>query len=116
MYAALAATFVWLTSESKPLARIIAVAAMVITALMWLADVRNRAALRASKDAGAAIEEHQDANVPTDQRFIARLKTESYFDKFVTHSRAIDVFAIAMIILLGAATWYLLSHSGVLPK
>lgn len=115
MYAGLAAAFVWLHTTSKSVAWVVTAVAAVITALMWLADVRNRAALRASKDAGAAIEQHQDASIPADQRFFARLKTESLVERFVTHSRAIDVFAIAMVVLLGAATWYLCSHKGVLP-
>lgn len=116
MYAGLAAAFVWVHSASKSLAWVVTAAAAAITVLMWLADVRNWAALRASKDAGAAIEQHEDASIPVEQRFFARLKTESFVERFVTHSRAIDVFAIAMVLLLGTATWYLFSHRGVLPQ
>jgi len=112
MYAGLSAAFVWVYSVSKSLTWIITAAAAVITALMWLADVRNRAALRASKDVGAEIEQCKDT-VPEHQRFFVRLKTESCF---LTHSFAIDMFAFVMVLLLGIATCYLFSRNGVLPQ
>ncbi len=115
MYAALAAAFVWVHSASKSLAWIVTAAGVIITALMWLADLRNRSALRGSKDAGLAIEEDQDAGIPTEQRFFARLTTESLVEKIMTHSRAIDVLSITMVVFLGLATWYLYSYKGVLP-
>lgn len=115
MYAALAAAFVWVHSASKSLAWIVTAAGVIITALMWLADLRNRSALRGAKDAGLAIEEDQDAGIPTEQRFFARLTTESLVEKIMTHSRAIDVLSITMVVFLGLATWYLYSYKGVLP-
>jgi len=116
MYAGLAAAFVWVHTTSKSLTWIITGAAAVITALMWLADVRNRSALRASKDAGAAIELDTSAGIPEDQRFFACLKTDSLFERLLTHSRAIDTFSIVVLVLLIGATWYLCSHRGVLPQ
>ncbi len=77
MYAGLAAAFVWVHSTSKSLDWIVTAAGVIITVLMWVADHRNRAALRAAKDTGFAIEQDQDADIPTEQRFFARLKTES---------------------------------------
>ena len=116
MYAGLAAAFVWVHSASKSLDWIVTAAGVIITALMWLADRRNRAALRASKDAGFAIEQDQDADIPTEQRFFARLTAESRDEKIVTHSRAIDVLAIIMIVLFGVTTLCLYSYKGVLPE
>ena len=116
MYAGLAAAFVWVHTASKSLSWTITGAAAVITALMWLADVRNRSALRASKDAGAAIESDRTAEIPDAQRFFTRLKTDSLFERLLTHSRAIDTFSIFMLVLFVAATWYLCSHKGVLPQ
>ncbi len=116
MYAGLAAAFVWVHSTSKSLDWIVTAAGVIITVLMWVADHRNRAALRAAKDTGFAIEQDQDADIPTEQRFFARLETESRVEKYVTHSRAIDALSIVMVISLGFATWYLLSYAGVLPE
>ena len=116
MYAGLAAAFVWVHSTSKSLDWIVTAAGVIITVLMWVADHRNRAALRAAKDTGFAIEQDQDADISTEQRFFARLKTESRVEKNVTHSRAIDALSIVMVISLGFATWYLLSYAGVLPE
>jgi len=83
--------------------------AVVITVLMWLADYRNRAALRASKESGEAIEQHEEAGIPTDQRFFIRLRPKTCFETFVTHSRVLDFFTIGMITILMIATWLLYS-------
>ena len=115
MYAALAAGFVWAYSASKPLMWVIALLGFLVTLLMWLADYRNRAALRASKDAGTAIEQHEDAAIPDEQRFFARLNPRSCFEELATHSFAINVFAALMLILFGVATWVLHATKGQLP-
>jgi hypothetical protein len=115
MYAGLAAAFVWVHSMSKSLCWVITVAGSLVTALMWLADVRNRSATRASKDAGVAIEKAAEAGIPAEQRFFERLETTTRASKLSTHSRAIDLFASLMIILLGVATRYLWLHRGTLP-
>ena len=116
MYAALAVAFAWVHAASRAVTWTITSAGIVVTVLMWLADVRNRAALRASKDAGGAIEQDAKADIPENQQFFTRLATSSSFEKFVTHSWAINIFSIVMILLLLAASWYLWSRKGALPE
>lgn len=116
IYAALPAAFAWVYSESKPLSWIVTASGVLVTPLMWLADYRNRSAIHASKDIGAAIEEDTGAGISENQRFFARLRTETRREKMLTHSRAIDVFAALMSVLLLLATIYLALNKGTLPS
>lgn len=116
IYAALAAAFVWMYSVSKPATWVIALVGVVVTILFWFTDIRNRAALRASKNAGAAIEQAEGANIPLEQRFFVHLKAEGWVEKLFTHSRAIDAFAIGAILLSASAASCLYSYRGVLPQ
>jgi hypothetical protein len=113
LYAALAAAFVWIYSVSKPVTWVVAVIGIGITLLMWSADIRNRAALRSSKNAGAAIEEAE--SIPPDQRFFTHLKAVGFIEKLFTHSKTIDCFALGAIVLLVWAAIYLFRNRGVLP-
>jgi len=115
IYAAFAAAFVWVHSASKPLSWIITAAATAVTLLMWIADRRNRSGIHASKDIGVEIERDSSAGIPAEQRFFHRLAPKNRLERWLTHSRAIDTFSIAMFVLLFAATWYLWSHRGSLP-
>jgi hypothetical protein len=115
IYAALAAVFAWTHSTSKPLLWLVALFGLLITLLMWLADVRNRAALQASKDAGAAIEAHEDAGIPEPQRFFPRVRAETRFERVITHSFVINMFALVMAALFALAVWVLYSTKGELP-
>lgn len=116
MYAALAAAFVWMYSTSKTTTWIIPVVGLAITLLMWSADIRNRSALRASKDAGAAIERAESAGIPEEERFFERQKTEGCIEKLLTHSTAINAFALVAIGLLAFAAVYLYCNRGMLPQ
>jgi hypothetical protein len=116
LYAALAAAFVWLHSASPKASWIVALAGIAITLLMWSADVRNRSALRASKDAGAAIEATEAAAIPPDQRFFVRQRTEGCIEKLLTHSVALNLFALGALGFFCVAAAYLYSTGGVLPK
>lgn len=116
MYAGLAAALGWLYSSSKPLTWVAPASALPLTAMMWFADIRNRAALRASKDAGVAIELDESAGIPPAQRFFTRLRTVRVIERLLTHSRVIDAFSVAMLVFLLLATWYLYSHRGDLPR
>ena len=116
MYAALAAALSWLYSTSQPLTWVATASAVPLTAMMWFADIRNRSALRASKDAGMAIELDDTAGIPSPQRFFTRLKATTVFERLLTHSRVIDAFSIIMVAFLLLSTWYLYSHAGSLPQ
>jgi hypothetical protein len=116
MYAAAAAAFAWVHHESKPLDWLVTAAAVVMTALMWLADARNRTAMRACREVGLAIERDPASAIPEDQRFFPRLSAREFFKRIMTHSRVIDFFSSAMIILLIGATRYLWSKHGALPQ
>jgi hypothetical protein len=115
IYAALALAFVWTYSASKSAAWIVVLPGVVITVLMWSADIRNRAALRASKNAGTAIEEDATTGIPENQRFFSHLKAEGFTEKLFTHSFAIDAFAVGAIAFLILSAFYLYYHHGSLP-
>ena len=108
VYAAFAAAFVWAQSAAKSVSWIVTALWMGLTALVWIADVRNRPAIHQSKRVGEAIEEA--TKVPDNQKFFSGL------DKGVSHSTAIDISAIVMLLLLGVATIYLFCSRGELPK
>ena len=116
IYAALAAVFGWAYSASPVFSWIVPALALFATILMWIADSRNRDALRSSKDVGAEIERDTNAGIPENQRYFDRLARKSFFERVVTHSFAIDAFSILMILLLLIATFYLFSNKGILPK
>ena len=115
MYAALAAVFVWVQNTSKSLSWLITAAGIAITILMWVADVRNRSGIRASKDIGEAIERDPQGGIKQDQRFFARIQAEGFVERLLTHSRAIDAYSVVVILALLAATIYLFVKKGVLP-
>jgi len=108
VYAALAAVFVWAQSNIKRLSWTVSLLGVAVTVLFWIADCRNRPAIHRSKLVGAAIE--ADPTIPENQRFFARL------DEGISHSTAINIFAIVMLLLLAAATLYLFCAHGELPK
>ena len=116
IYAAHAAAFGWVYSASPVSSWIAPALALLATVLMWIADSRNRDALRGSKDVGAEIERDTNAGIPESQRYFARLARKSFLERVITHSFAIDAFSILMILLLLFATLYLFSNRGVLPK
>jgi hypothetical protein len=116
MYAGLAAALGWLYSTSQPLTWVATASAVPLTAMMWFADIRNRSALRASKEAGRAIELDDTAGIPPAQRFFTRLKATTVFERSLTHSRVIDAFSIIMVAFLLLSSWYLYSHGGNLPQ
>ena len=109
VYAAFAAAFVWAQTAVKPLSWIVTALWLGFTIVAWIADVRNRPAIRQSKDVGKSIEEDDSAGIPEGQRFFSGL------EKGVSHSTAINVFAIVMLALLGIATIYLFCGRGELP-
>ena len=109
VYAAFAAAFVWAQTAVKPLSWIVTALWMGFTVVVWIADVRNRPAIRQSKAVGKAIEVDASAGIPEAQRFFSGL------EKGISHSRAINVSAIVMLLLLGIATMYLLCSRGELP-
>jgi hypothetical protein len=114
VYAALAAAFVWVQSGAESASWTVAAAAVVVTLLFWVADLRNRIGIRASKDAGSAIESDPDAGIPKDQRFFERVIPQGRLERILTHSCAIDIFAAVAIVLLIAATWFLYCRNGIL--
>jgi hypothetical protein len=109
-YAAVAGAFVWMQANHMSLTWVVTATATAITALMWIADLRNRAAIRRSKDVGASIENDPAAGVPLDQRFFAGL------DKGISHSSAINGFAVVAMLVLVVATVCLWRSAGVLPS
>lgn len=116
IYAAIAAAFVWVQLNLKPLSWVVTGIAILVTVLMWVADIRHRSGLRASKDVGSEIERDPDASIPENQRFFARVVPETFLEKALTHSRAIDYFSIITIVALTLATVYLWCSKGVLPS
>ena|SRR5437773_2558323 len=106
-YAGFAAAFVWVQENHKRLSWLVTLIAAAITVLMWIADKRNRIAIHRSKDVGASIEKDAAAAIPDEQRFFAHL------DEGISHSRAIDFFAVIVLIALMGATVYLFCTGGV---
>ena len=113
IYVALAAAFVWMYSESKAATWVIPLVGVAITLFMWSADIRNRSALRATKNAGAAIEKADD--VPGDQRYFMHQKAEGCIERLFTHSTTINAFAVGAIGLFIWAAIYLYYNRGCLP-
>ncbi len=114
VYAALAAAFVWVQSGAKSASWTVTAVAVAVTLLFWVADVRNRSGISASKDAGAAIESDPEAGIPKNQRFFERVAPQGRLERILTHSRAINTFAVVAIVLLIAATWFLYCRKGIL--
>lgn len=112
VYAALAAAFVWVQSGPKSISWTITAVAIAVTLLFWVADVRNRAGIRASKAGGTAIEKDPDAGIPTEQRFFERVIPDGRLERAFTHSRAIDVFVVLAIFALVWATVLLCRSQG----
>jgi hypothetical protein len=81
---------------------------MGFTVLAWIADVRNRPTIRQSNKLGEAIE--AAARMPEDQKFF------SHLERAIPHSRAIDISAIVMLLLLALAAAYLFYSRGALPS
>ncbi|MGA7748894.1 MAG: hypothetical protein WCA63_01975 [Gallionella sp.] len=104
VYAALAATFVWVESSSlKSFSWVIPLLGIVITLLFWAGDKRNGSAVGAAKDVGIAIEEDKGSDIPEKQRYFYRLNQ----DKGMRFGEVISIFAITMLIILSIATGYL---------
>lgn len=94
MYTAFAGLFVWVRSNHRESLRGVAVAAGVLTLLIWLSDMRNRPAIRRAKAIGKNIEEAPISDIPEARRFFATL------DQGVSHSAIIDGFAILTLGML----------------
>lgn len=106
VYAALAAVFVWTFVAATTIDWIVPGLGVGMTILFWIGDRRNRPAIRRSKDVGEAIERELELADP--QQFFSKL------DEGMSHSTAIDIFAMVMIIMLSVATGYLLGTGGKL--
>jgi len=111
-YAASAAVFAWMQSNEnvKPFSWVVPLLAFIATILFWLADFRNRPAIGASKDAGAAIEADPMSEIPEQQRYFSRL------NQGVRYGVIVNIFTIVTLVLLGAATAYLFCSRGEFPK
>ncbi len=109
IYVALSVAFGWAIQHYPKYTWFISIAAAITTLIMWLADIRNRAAIRSPKVIGDAIENDPRAGIPESQRFFASL------EKGFSHSRLIDYLSIILLILLIYASWYLWYNSGVIP-
>ena len=102
VYVALAASFVWIQSSTmKPLSWVVPVLALVATILFWLADYRNRPALGAAKEVGAAVEADPASEIPEGQRYFSRV------ERGVPLGIIVNAFAVCMLVLFVAATIYL---------
>ena len=113
VYAALAAAFAWVHHEAPVLDWVVTLLAACFTVVFWLADCRNRPAIRASKEIGAAIETDPLSGVPEDRRFFA--STERAEKEGTSHSLIISLFGLVMVLSLVGATLYLLCTYGELP-
>ena len=69
LYVALSYLFVWTQLNVEWASWVVAVVAMIITVLMWLADWRHRPAIAVLKKMGKAIEQDQNAKIPQDQYY-----------------------------------------------
>jgi hypothetical protein len=110
-YAAFAAAFGWVHAEARLVSWVVTLAAAAVTALMWVADRRNRDGFRDWRDIGRSIETDPAAGIPPEQRYFARLSNQTSL-----HSLAIDIGAGAIIVFLLAATVYLICKRGMLPS
>jgi len=111
MIAALATAFVWAAENAQSLAVIISLAALVITALAWFGDWRNRAAINAVRDVGQDLE--RAAGVPEKQCFFSKIQSKHGW----THSRALDFFfALVLLSLFGLAVFSVVDSRKVIDR
>lgn len=103
-YAALAAAFAWTAREAPNADWQAPMAGSLATALFWLADRRNRDALRISRTIGEKVEAR--AVPATDERFF----TELAKSKETRHGWLIDRFALLASVTLFAFALYRMSH------
>jgi hypothetical protein len=101
MYAALGAAFAWTIESQKVQSWIITAIASLVTVIMWLADIRNRPAMRALREVGVSIENDVNSGIPEGQRFFTKLNLDK---SCLTHSCVIDIFSWIFIIIIGIAT------------
>ena len=98
VYTAFAAVFAWSETNRPHVSWMIAVAGAVAILALWLADRRNRPAIKRAKDIGAHIEQDPTVGIPEQRHFFSKL------DKGVSHRLLIDIFGwLSMVMFLGAA-------------
>ena len=109
VYVALAAMFAWMQSfNMKPLSWVAPLLGIIATILFWLGDLRNQPVIGAAKRVGAAVEADPTGEIPDQQRYFSKMEEGVRFGVIV------NVFAVTMLLLLAAATVYLLCNRGVL--
>jgi hypothetical protein len=97
IYSAFAAAFVWSAVNAKQYLWMLALAAALMTIMMWFADWRNRPAIGMAKEIGKHIEKDPKSGIPPERRFFLGL------DKGVPHRFLIDGFGAISLVLLVAA-------------
>lgn len=108
-YVALAAMFAWMQSSNvKALSWIVPLLGIIATIILWFADRRNQPAIGAAKQVGAAIEVDPAGEIPDQQRYFSQMEEGVRFGVIV------NVFTVAMVGLLIAATVYLRCSHGEL--
>ncbi len=96
IYSAFAAAFVWVLINAKQYLWVIALAAALMTIVMWFADYRNRAAIRQAKSIGEHIEKDPPSGIPESRRFFSKL------NEGVRHGLLIDAFGGVSLVLFVA--------------
>ena|SRR5579859_1966607 len=91
MYTAFAGVFLWVQSNNRALLWTVTLAAAVMTVMMWLADIRNRPAIKRAKEIGEHIEKAPESQISEELRFFATL------DQGVRHGWIIDIFALVTL-------------------
>lgn len=104
IYAALAIAFTWIQNEIPSYSWIITLIGLIITILMYLAELRNRAAIKATKDIGKNIESDGYATIPEEQRYFHKINLYNG----ITHSIIINIFTTLMIIIFISLSVYLI--------
>lgn len=110
-WAAFAVTFGWVHEKAHIVSWVVPLFAALVTALMWIADRRNRDGFRNWRDIGESIENDLLAGIPAKQRFFTMLSNQRS-----SHGLAIDIIAGVVIVFLLVATGYLICNRGVLPS
>ncbi len=108
IYVGLALAFAWAQAGPKHLSWMATTAGILATALLWLAEKRNRSALGAAKNVVDAIDAAEPHPIPSEQRVFGGP------GDWLPHGLLIDIAAALITAFLLYATGYLWCRRGSL--
>jgi len=108
-YSALGGIFAWSREHAAITIGPLLLIAMVLTALFWRAEIRNRPAIKQAKLSGLHIERTANSiEIPHDCRFFVGLEKKPDVFKCGGHGFLVDIFAgMSLVLLIAGLVLYL---------